>query len=98
MIQVVYEWSVAPENVIEFREAWDHTTTIVRETYPGAHGSCLLEDKKQGAHMLTIARWNSEEEWRDFWTSDNPPEVMRMSQIANLVSVKVYRETGNHMS
>lgn len=93
MIRVVYEWHVSPENIAEFCDAWKSTTLIVRETYPGAHGSCLL---REGNNFLAIARWNSKEEWRDFWSSDNPPEVMKMSQLAKLKNVNVYNEVGVH--
>ncbi|WP_425641328.1 antibiotic biosynthesis monooxygenase family protein [Marinomonas gallaica] len=96
MIRVVYEWHVSPENIAEFCDAWKSTTQIVRETYPGAHGSCLLEEENKPNQFLAIARWNSKEEWRDFWSSDNPPELMKMSQLAKLKNVNVYNEVGVH--
>ena len=98
MIRVVYEWQVSSENLVEFCEAWRDTTHIVRETYPGAHGSCLLEEESKPNHFLAIARWNSKEEWRDFWSTDNPPEVIRMSTLGELVSVKIFDEIGDHTS
>ncbi|MCO4785199.1 antibiotic biosynthesis monooxygenase family protein [Marinomonas atlantica] len=96
MIRVVYEWHVSPENIAEFCDAWKSTTQIVRETHPGAHGSCLLEEDNKPSYFLAIARWNSREEWRDFWSTDNPPEVIRMSTLGKLISIKTYDEIGNH--
>lgn len=94
MIRVIYEWEVAPDNLDAFVEAWKQATTIVRELYPGAHGSSLLHDPERASHLVTVARWNSREDWGLFWSSDNPPEVLEMSQLAKLVSVKLYDEIG----
>ncbi|RDL43509.1 antibiotic biosynthesis monooxygenase [Marinomonas piezotolerans] len=98
MIRVVYEWQVSPENISDFCDAWKQTTQIVRETYPGAQGSCLLAEDGKVNHFLAIARWNSKEEWRDFWSTDNPPEVIRMSTLATLVSIKIYDEIGSYIA
>ena len=94
MIRVIYEWKVKPENLEAFGEAWQQATTLVREVYPGAHGSSLLQDEDNITHVLTVARWNSRDDWGNFWTSDNPPEVLKMGQLAKLVSVKLYDEIG----
>ncbi|SBS28448.1 Antibiotic biosynthesis monooxygenase [Marinomonas aquimarina] len=98
MIRVIYEWQVKRENLQEFSEAWEQTTVLVREMYQGAFGSTLLQDGLKVDHLLTIARWSSEEDWRNFWSSDNPPEVTKMSKLGNLVSIKIYEELGNHIS
>lgn len=94
MIRVIYEWQVQPENLEAFSEAWQQTTTLVREVYPGAHGSSLLKDSKDVNTVLTVARWNSEDDWRNFWSSDNPPEVTQMSKLARLKNIKIYEEIG----
>ncbi|MBJ7550563.1 antibiotic biosynthesis monooxygenase family protein [Marinomonas ostreistagni] len=98
MIRVVYEWHVSPEHLSEFCDAWQQTTGLVREMYAGAHGSVLLQHESKLNHLLTIARWNTVEDWRSFWSSDNPPEILRMSKLATLVSVNVYEELGNFIS
>lgn len=98
MIRVIYEWQVSPENAVEFCDAWQQTTELVREMYAGAHGSVLLQHESKINHLLTIARWNSREDWRTFWSSENPPEVLKMSQLGILVSVNVYEELGNYIS
>ncbi|MBM6551802.1 antibiotic biosynthesis monooxygenase family protein [Marinomonas ostreistagni] len=95
MIRVIYEWYVVPENLEAFSEAWQQTTTLVREVYQGAHGSCLLKDSKDAHTVLTIARWNSEDDWRTFWSSENPPEVTQMSKLARLKDIKIYEEIGH---
>lgn len=94
MIRVIYQWHVAPENREAFNEAWLKTTTLVREVYQGAQGSSILQDRQDANVILTIARWNSEDDWRTFWSSDNPPEVMQMSKLGRLIDVKLYEELG----
>lgn len=98
MIRVIYEWHVRRENLQEFCEAWEQTTVLVREMYQGAFGSTLLQDETKVDHLLTIARWSSNDDWRNFWTSENPPEILKMRQLGDLVSVKAYEELGNHIS
>lgn len=98
MIRVIYQWQVPPKNMEAFNEAWQKSTTLVREVYPGAQGSSLLKEHSDSTTVLTIARWNSEDDWRAFWSADNPPEVTQMSQFGKLIGVKIYEELGYFMT
>jgi len=92
MIRVIYEWRVESDNIPAFREAWKNTTTIIHETVDGARGSFLLQEDGNPGKILTIARWDSLEAWQAFWKSENPPEMLKMRELGERVSVTAYDE------
>ena len=92
MIRVIYQWQVPPENLSAFQQAWKQTTTSIHETVSGARGSFLLQDHADPGKILTIARWDSREDWQAFYEAENPPQMLRMRELGERVSVTSYDE------
>lgn len=44
--------------------------------------------------FLTIARWDTLEDWRVFWK--DPPDMHEMHALAERVSAEVYEEIADH--
>lgn len=92
MIRVIYQWQVPPENILAFQQVWKQTTTLIHQTVPGARGSFLLLDHDDPGKILTIARWDSIEQWQAFWKAENPEQMLRMRELGERVSVDSYEE------
>lgn len=92
VIRVIYEWQVDSRNIDAFREAWQKTTTMIHESVPGARGSFLLQEEGNAGRILTVARWDSLEDWQAFWKSEDPPEMLQMRELGKRISVKAYQE------
>jgi heme-degrading monooxygenase HmoA len=92
MIRVIYEWRVKAGDVPAFREAWKQTTTKIHRSVKGARGSFLLQEVGNSGKILTIARWDSLEDWQAFWNSENPPEMLKMRSLAERTAVTAYDE------
>lgn len=95
MIRIIYEWRVESSNLDRFQETWRQTTTGIHETVPGARGSFLLLDDSDASRILTIARWDSVEDWKAFWGSSDPNQMQPMRELGERISVKVYNEAGD---
>lgn len=92
MIRVIYQWQVPPENIPAFQQAWKQTTAFIHDTVPGARGSFLLQDHADPGKILTIARWDAREDWQAFWKAENPPQMLRMREFGERISVTSYEE------
>jgi len=92
VIRVVYEWRVTPENIPAFRQAWRQATTKIHESVPGARGSFLIQDVNEPGHILTVARWQSLQDWQTFWKAENPPQMLRMRDLGQRLSATAYEE------
>ncbi|OQK18863.1 hypothetical protein [Vibrio parahaemolyticus] len=42
--------------------------------------------------VLTIAKWNTREDWELFWGNRNPEKMQQMRKIAERVSVEAFNE------
>jgi heme-degrading monooxygenase HmoA len=92
MIRIVYEWQVRPENIAAFREAWQQATTSIHQSIAGARGSFLLQARGDPCRILTVARWDSVEDWEAFWKMANPRQMLGMRALGKRVCVMVYDE------
>lgn len=92
MIRVVYRWKVKQENFASFKEMWTRTTNHIHETVPGALGSFMLRSHENKTEVLTVAKWDSVENWKAFWGAENPSEMEGMREIGERISVTVYDE------
>lgn len=96
MIRVIYEWQVKSENILAFREAWKQTTTMIHESVDGARGSFLLQEGGNPCRILTVARWDSLEDWHAFWQSENPLQMLKMRDLGERISVTAYDEFADY--
>ena len=92
MIRVVYRWHVAPENFEEFRKIWSSTTDRIHESVTGALGSFMLRSTENGTEVITIAKWDSVESWKNFWGNENPQEMEAMRRLGKRISAEAFEE------
>ena len=92
MIRVVYEWQVEAAGIAAFREAWQQVTARIHETVPGARGSLLIQQVDDPGRILTVARWDSLEDWQAFWQAENPPQMVRLRELGQRLSATAYDE------
>ncbi len=92
MIRIIYTWKVAPENLDRFIETWKRTTNKIHEEIEGARGSFMLQKDSDGSEIKTIARWDSLEDWKNFWQDSNPIQMGSMRDLGERVLVEVFKE------
>ena len=96
MIRVIYHWEVAPENFEAFQETWSATTNHIHETVAGALGSFLLRSAQNETEVLTIAKWESMEAWKNFWGNQNPESMQAMRKLGKRIGAEAYEEVEDH--
>ena len=92
MIRVIYEWPVNAAAISTFHDAWKHTTTMIHKSVKGTRGRFLVHEVGHPGKILTVARWDSLEEWPAFWKSENPQEMRKMQDLGKHISVTAYDE------
>ena len=92
MIRVVYRWHVPAENFAEFQRTWSETTHHIHETVEGALGSFMLRSSENDEEILTIAKWDSLESWKDFWGNQNPEQMLAMRKLGKRISAEAFEE------
>jgi heme-degrading monooxygenase HmoA len=96
MIRVIYCWRVRPGEEASFRCAWERATTNIRANTHGARGSFLLQSRQGPAEYVTIARWDSFEDWEAFWQGARSADMQSMHILAELLSTQVFDEICDH--
>ncbi len=92
MIRVVYRWHVAPQDFEAFKDTWRLTTNRIHETVTGARGSFLLRSFDDESEVITIAKWDSLDSWKDFWGNENPTAMHAMRELGKRLSVEAFEE------
>jgi len=92
MFRVVYTWQVEPEDFEAFRDEWRITTNRIHETIKGARGSFMIRSVDNPSEVVTIAKWDSLEEWQTFWGNSNPEQMQTMKSLGKRVSVEAFEE------
>ena len=92
MIRVVYRWQVTPENFEEFKKIWSITTNRIHESVTGALGSFMLRSFNDKTEVITIAKWDSLESWKNFWGNENPKEMEAMRKLGSRISAEAFEE------
>ncbi len=96
MIRVVYRWQVPQKNFEEFKKVWSRTTNSIHASVVGARGSFLLRSFENETEVITIAKWDSLELWKNFWGNENPQEMEAMRRLGQRSSVEVFEEIEDH--
>ena len=96
MVRVIYSWQVEPENLQDFIDAWRIATNKIHRKVTGARGSFLLQNHTKDKEIITIARWDSLEDWKTFWEAENPAEMSEMHVLGKRVNVESYQEMEDH--
>ena len=92
MIRIIYSWEVKPENLALFIETWKRTTNRIHKEVKGARGSFMLQDNKDTTAIKTIARWDTLDDWKQFWEDSNPSQMLSMRDLGERTSVEIFRE------
>jgi heme-degrading monooxygenase HmoA len=92
MIRIIYSWSVAPENIDLFIETWKKTTNAIHEEVKGALGSFMLQEADNPGEIKTIARWESLQDWQNFWRDSKPQQMQSMHDLGERISVEIFKE------
>ena len=96
MIRAVYRWKVGEANRAAFRSAWAETTTAIRAETDGARGSLMLESCDDPAEVLTVAHWDSLEQWKAFIGGAPLGRMKDMHELAELISSTPFRLVEDH--
>lgn len=92
MIRVIYRWQVKSENYDQFKKIWSKATNHIHKSVSGAKGSFMLKSFEDETEILTIAKWNSLESWKNFWGNENPEQMKAMRELGKRISVEVFDE------
>ncbi len=95
MIRVVYRWKVAPGHQAEFETTWQKTTRAIHDHTEGALGSICLRSIENPGEMITMATWQTEEQWRAFIRQAKHQSMKSLHALATLVSATPYVEVGD---
>ena len=79
-----------------FRAAWEKATTRIRESAEGARGSVLLQNHQDSTEFVTIARWDTIEQWQAFWNDPSRTEMQDMHALAERLSADAFDELGDY--
>ncbi len=96
VVRVIYRWRVQQDDEERFRAAWEKATTRIRESTDGARGSVLLHSHEDSAEFVTIARWDTVEQWQAFWKDPSRTEMQEMHALAERLSADSFEEIGDH--
>lgn len=96
MVRVIYRWEVSPENFEAFKEVWSATTNRIHQSVNGAQGSFLLRSAENENDVLTIAKWDSLDDWKSFWGNQNPEEMKAMRALGTRISAEAFEEIEDH--
>ena len=96
MIQVVYCWEVPVASQAAFLAAWEETTVRIRESTEGARGSFCVVGVEDPTEILTIARWDTLEQWQAFVANANVTSMQKMHALGTRRSATAYRQVGDY--
>nr|WP_299384214.1 antibiotic biosynthesis monooxygenase [Allomuricauda sp.] len=92
MIRIIYSWKVPIENLDRFIATWKRTTNKIHEEVKGAQGSFMIQNDADSTEIKTVAKWDSLEDWKQFWKDSKPSQMQSMHDLGERVSVEVFRE------
>jgi heme-degrading monooxygenase HmoA len=95
VIQVIYRWQVPAENRDAFIAAWAVTTREIRATTTGARGSFCIVGVEDPTEIVTIARWDELDQWREFVKTSKSATMAEMHRLATPLSHVAYEQVGD---
>jgi heme-degrading monooxygenase HmoA len=95
VIQVIYRWQVPPENRDAFIATWAATTREIRATTKGARGSLCIVGVDDPTEIITIARWDELDQWREFVKKAKSATMAEMHRLAAPLSQVAYEQVGD---
>lgn len=95
MIRVMYRWTVEPDQQAEFKATWRNTTRAIHRDVAGALGSMCLRSIDRPDEMITIATWQTEQQWRAFIEDAKHQSMKGLHALGSLISAEPYAEVGD---
>lgn len=95
MHQIIYRWEVEENNQAAFVAAWEKTTKSIRETTEGARGSICIVSVDRPTEIITMAKWDELDQWRDFVKTAKSGAMREMHALGTQVSHDVYDQRGD---
>ena len=95
MHQIIYRWEVEKKNQAAFVAAWEKTTKSIRETTKGARGSICLVSVDRPTEIITMAKWDGLDQWREFVETAKSGAMREMHALGRQVSHDAYEQCGD---
>lgn len=80
------------ENRLQFIETWKTTTNKIHQEVKGARGSFMLQNEADANSIKTIARWDSLQDWENFWQDSKPTQMSSMHDLGRRTGVEIFKE------
>lgn len=95
MHQIIYRWEVEKKNQAAFVAAWEKTTQSIRETTKGARGSICIVSVDRPTEIITMAKWDELDQWREFVETAKSEAMREMHALGRQVSHDAYDQRGD---
>ncbi len=95
MHQIIYRWEVEKKNQAAFLTAWEETTKTIRETTEGARGSICIVSVDRPTEIITMAKWDELDQWREFVKTAKSGAMREMHALGTQVSHDAYDQRGD---
>ncbi len=95
MIQIIYRWEVEQKSQAAFLQAWEKTTQRIRETTEGARGSVCIINVDRPTEIITMAKWDELDQWREFVKTSKSADMRKMHVLGTQVSQEAYEQFGD---
>ena len=92
MFRVMYEWRVPSEKLEEFQNVWRSATESIHQSVNGALGSFMIRSCDVPDKVITVAKWQTRQDWEQFWGDHNPEKMLKMRELAERISVEAFDE------
>ena len=83
------------ENRDAFIAAWAATTQEIRATTKGARGSFCVVGVDDPTEIITMARWEELDQWREFVKTAKSATMAEMHRLATSLSHAAYEQVGD---
>lgn len=92
MLRVFDQWRVPPGRREAFIATWQTMPRRIHQSVPGARGSLCLQAIQGQDEIVTMALWDSEEQWRTFIPAAKATQIKPLHDIATKVSVEAFHQ------
>lgn len=95
MHQIIYRWEVEQHKQAAFLAAWERTTKSIRDTTDGARGSVCIVSVDRPTEIITMAKWDRIDQWREFVKTAKSDAMREMHALGTQVSHDAYEQHGD---
>ena len=92
MIRIIYTWRIGEDKLEAFIKVWKKATNKIHREVKGARGSFMLQNEKNKTEIKTIARWDSFDDWKNWWQDRTPDQMKTMHGLGERINIEIFRE------